>query len=461
MAKNFTDFLTTLEKESVEVLRVSDSLDPAGHEIGAYLKLLAGNSGDPVVIFENVKNLQGKPSIFPLVHNVFATRSLCAMAIGEPASNDKMALSVRFGELQEKPGPCEIIERNAAPVLQNVWLGEQADVTLLPAARYHEKDAGPYFVMACMMKSRSGDFYDVTMTKNMVHGPQRLSISAHGVHHLARMIAEYEAAGEPAPVAIVLGHHPAFFLGSCALTPYGNNDYETISAYMGEPLRLVPSASLGDDFLVPADAEIIIEGFIPPGVREPQNPFGEISGHYQKRMMAPVVDVKAICFRENAIMEGMFPARAEHFNLGSVPKEGSVFNSIKRVVPDITAVYLPHSGCGRFSCYISMKKQTFRDVQAAAMIAFTEVMNLKLVVVVDDDVDVFNEAEVMWAVTTQTRWDKDVAVIPRVQSFRSWLGDAVCIIDATHPDDVADFPERNRVPAEVEKKIAGLFNKKL
>lgn len=460
MAKCWNDFLRRLEKNQGQVLRVGESLDPNGYETGAYIKLLEGKGKSPVVIFEDVKNLQGEPSSFKLVHNVFATRSLCAMAIGEPASNDQMGLSVRFGELQEKPGPCEIIERNEAPVLQNVWLGAQADVTRLPAARYHEKDAGPYFVMACLIKSRSGEFYNVTMTKNMVHGPQRLSISAHGVHHLARMIAEYEAAGEPTPVAVVLGHHPAFYLGSCALTPYGNRDYETISAYMGEPLRLVSSASLGDDFLVPADAEIIIEGFIPPGVREPQNPFGEISGHYQNRMMAPVIDVKAICFRENAVMEAISPSRAEHFNLGSVPKEGSVFNSIKRVVPEVTAVYLPHSGCGRFSCYISLIKHTFRDVQAAAMIAFTEVMNLKLVVVVDDEIDVFNEKEVMWAVTTQTRWDKDVTVIPRVQSFRSWLGDAVCIIDATHPEDVADFPERNKIPAEVEKKIAGMFNKK-
>lgn len=457
MAKSLTDFLSTLEKIPNQVLRVKENLNPAEHEVSAYVKLLEESGQNPVVIFENVNNLQGKPSIFPLVHNLFATRALCERAIGAPISENQMDLSVRLGQLEQESGKYEIIEKNSAPVLQNVWLGEQADLTLLPAARYHEKDAGPYFVMGCLMKSRSGEFYDVTMTKNMVQGPQQMSISAHGVHHLAKMIAEYEAAGEPAPVAVVLGHHPAFYLGSCALTPYGNDDYETISGYLGEQLRLVPSASLGDDFLIPADAEIIIEGFIPPGHREYQNPFGEISGHYQNKMLSPVIEVKAICFRDNAVMEGISPSRAEHFNLGSVPKEGSVLNAIKRIVPDVTAVHLPHSGCGRFSCYISMAKKTFRDVQAAAMIAFTEMMNLKVVVVVDSDVDVFNEAEVLWAVTTQTRWDKDVTTIPRVQSFRSWLGDAVCIIDATHPEDVANFPERNKIPAEVEQRIAALF----
>jgi UbiD family decarboxylase len=126
-------------------------------------------------------------------------------------------------------------------------------------------------------------------------------------------------------------------------------------------------------------------------------------------------------------------------------------------MPEIKAISLPNSGCGRFSCYISVEKKTFRDVQVAAMTAFAEMPNAKLVVVVDEDIDVFNETEVMWAVTTQTRWDKDVSVIPRVQSFRNWLGDAVAIIDATRPEDVSDFPERNRISEDIISQIRNRF----
>jgi UbiD family decarboxylase len=197
----------------------------------------------------------------------------------------------------------------------------------------------------------------------------------------------------------------------------------------------------------------VIEGLVPPGVREIQIPFGEISGHYQPPQMYPVIDVKAICFRDNALMQGNVAAHTEHINLGAISKEGSVFNAIKRVMPEIKAISLPNSGCGRFSCYISVEKKTFRDVQVAAMTAFAEMPNAKLVVVVDEEIDVFNETEVMWAVTTQTRWDKDVSVIPRVQSFRSWLGDAVVIIDATRPEDVSDFPERNQISEDVISQI--------
>lgn len=287
----------------------------------------------------------------------------------------------------------------------------------------------------------------------MVHDPRRVSISTHGHHHLTLVIAEHEREGLSTPVAIVLGHHPAFYLGSCALTPYGNDDYATIGAYMGGPLRVVPSATLGDDFLVPADAEIVIEGLVPPGVRMSQNPFGEITGHYQGKMNAPVVEVSAICFRNGAVMQGTYPGHADHINLGGVPKEGSVYRAIKRVVTNVTAIHIPHSGQGRFSAYISVKKSDFRDVQVAAMVAFAEMPNLKLAIVVDSEIDVFNERQVLWATTTQTRWDKDVAIIPRVQAFRSWLGDAVCIIDATLPGDVPGFPEPNTVPREAFERL--------
>ncbi len=454
MAKSLNTFLKMIEEKYPQnFLRVKDQLDPNQHELAAFIKLLEEKNQDPVILFENVKNVRGEKSSFPLAHNLFVSRSLCALAIGEDLSNDRMGLGIRFGEIEKSEGSLEVVKHANAPVMQNIRRGDDADVTFLPAARYHEKDVGPYFVMACIMRAKSGDFYDVTPTKNLIHGPRRLSLSSHGHHHLARILAEYEAAGEPAPVVVVLGHHPAFTLGSCAMMPYGNHDYKTIASFMGEPLRLTASATLGGDFLVPADSEIIIEGMIPPGVRDWQNPFGEISGHYQNRMQVPVVDVTAICHKDNAIMQGVMPAHAEHIIMGGLPKEGSVFQAIKKVVPDVTAIYLPHYGMGRFAAHIAVKKRNFRDVTVSAMIAAAEMPNLKIAVVVDDEIDVFNETEVMWAVTTQARWDKDITVIPKVQSFRGWLGDAIVIIDATHHEDVPDYPERNVIPEQAIKRL--------
>ena len=460
MAKNLRDYLEKLEENHPdEFIRVTEPINPSRHEIAAYLKLMEDRGKLPVTLFQNVKNQKGVSSQFPLVHNIFATRPFCAMALNLDPSQYRMELVNRFAELEINPADYNIIPQSDAPVMQNVWEGERADINLLPAARYHGRDAGNYFVMANVLKGKSGNFYDVTMAKNMVQGPQKMSISATGHRHLARIISEYEEVGEPAPAAVILGHHPAFYLGACSLTEYGNNDYHTISSFLGESLRLVPSASLGDDFLIPADAEIVIEGIVIPGVRESQNPFGEITGHYQEEKMFPVIEVKAICFRNDAIMEGILPSHPEHFNLGGVSKEGSVFNAIKRVVPDVTAIYMPGSSSSRFSSYISLKKKTSRDVQVAAMIALAEMPNHKMVVVVDNDIDVFNEQEVLWAIITQTRWDKDIRVIPGVQTVRKWLGDAVVIIDATRPEEVTDFPDRNRIPEDAINRIRQMLKK--
>jgi UbiD family decarboxylase len=187
-------------------------------------------------------------------------------------------------------------------------------------------------------------------------------------------------------------------------------------------------------------------------VREAQNPFGEILGYYQPEMKVPVIEVTAITTRRNGIVQDFWPGHKDHWNLGGIPKEGSVYNSIRKNVPGVKAVHLPGSGCSRLTCYISLQKRFENEPRKAAMQAFVDMPNLKLAVVVDDDIDVFNEREVLWAVATRTHWDKDLDVIRKVQSFRGWLGDAVAIIDATRPLG-GNFPQRNRVPEDAMQRV--------
>ena len=194
---------------------------------------------------------------------------------------------------------------------------------------------------------------------------------------------------------------------------------------------------------MPADAEIIIEGEVPPNVRRSQNPFGEVLRYYQVTMDVPIVEVTAVTHRRNAIVQDIWAGQKDHWNLGGITKEGSVYNSIKRNIPGIKAIHLPHSGCGRVICYISIKKEFPNEPKKAALQAFADMPNLKLCVVVDDDVDVFNEREVMWAVGTRTHWDRDLDVIREVQNFRGWLGDSVAVVDATRPWRVSS-PSRTR-----------------
>lgn len=457
MSKDLRGFLAEEEKKRPgSLIRVKERVDSNQYETMAFLKHLDMRGEHKMVLFENVPALNGQPSAFPLFYNPFITRQLCAdgLGMGELKSSMELSLEVARRELQK--GEVETVPPSKAPCKEVVLKGSEADLRALPIPMHHQDDAGAYFTMACAMKGVDRDFYDITFTKNKYYAPRRMSFSAHPHHHLEAMTTEYEKKNQRAPVIVILGHHPAFFLSTCCMTPYGNNDYMTASAFLQEPLRLTASETWGEDFLVPADAEVIIEGEVPPGVRESQNPFGEILGYYQPEMKVPVIEVTAVTYRKGGIIQDFWPGQMDHWNLGGIPKEGSVFNVIKKNVPGIQAIHLSPSGCGRLICYISIKKEFINDPNKAAMQAFVEMPNLKLCIVVDDDIDVFNERDVMWAVSTRTHWDKDIEIVRKVQSFRGWLGDAVAMIDATKPLK-GEFPKRNRIPEEAMERVKRLF----
>lgn len=457
MSKDLQGFLALEEKKRPgSLIRVKDPIDPNRFETIAFLKHLDQRGEQRMVLFENVCTLQGEPSSFPLFYNPFVTRQFCADALDMAALKSNMELSLEVAKLERQRGEVETVSPGKAPCKEVILKDTKADLRMLPIPMHHKDDVGPYFTMACAMKGIDNGFYDITFTKNMCYGAQRMSFSAHPHHHLEAIVQEYEKKNLRAPVIVILGHHPAFYFSTCCITPYGNDDYRTASAFLREPLRLTLSESWGEKFLVPADAELIIEGEVPPHVREKQNPFGEIMGYYQEEMMVPVIEVTAITYRKTAIIQDVWPGQMDHWNLGGIPKEGSVFSAIKKNTPGVKAVHLPPSGCARTICYISVKKEFDNEPRKAAMQAFVEMPNLKLAVVVDDDVDVFNEREVLWAVATRTHWDKDLEVIRKVQSFRGWLGDAVAIIDATRPLN-EKFPRRNEVDEEAMKRVSKCF----
>jgi 2,5-furandicarboxylate decarboxylase 1 len=457
MAKDLHSFIALEEKNREgSVIHEKERVDANNYETIAYLKHLDLRNEHKMVLFENVPALNGQPSPYPLFYNPWVTREFVADSLDMTELTSPMDVSREVAKLELQKGSVNVVAPEKAPVKEVVLTGDKADLRILPMPMHQKDDVAPYHTMACAMKGINSDFYDITFTKNRYYSPQRMSFSAHKHHHLEAMTCEYEAQNQRAPVIVILGHHPAFYLSSCAMTAFGNNDYLTASAFLREPLRLTPSTTWGDKFMVPADAEVIIEGEIPPHVRDKQNPFGEILGYYQGEMEVPVIEVTAITMRKNAIVQDFWPGHMDHWNLGSIPKEGSVYNVIKKNIPGIKAIHLAASGCGRCICYISIKKEFENEPNKAGMQAFVEMPNLKLAVIVDDDIDVFNEREVMWAVATRVHWDKDIEILREVQNFRGWLGDAVAIIDATIPLK-GGWPKRNEIHPEAFERVAKFF----
>ncbi|MBI5445044.1 MAG: UbiD family decarboxylase, partial [Deltaproteobacteria bacterium] len=169
MPKDLQSFLSFLGKERPDALcRVKAPVDPNVFEATALLKLLERRGSSRVVLFENVKDMKSSPSAFPLLYNLFASRSLCASAIGLAPTADRMELTHELSRLEQRPGATEVVAAREAPVKQNVLAGERADLRCLPIGIHHKLDVGPYLTMICVMKSPKGKFYDMTFTKNMV-----------------------------------------------------------------------------------------------------------------------------------------------------------------------------------------------------------------------------------------------------------------------------------------------------
>lgn len=439
MKKALGAFLQQLEARLPDdFLRVEREIAPDQFEVTALLQHLENQRRFPVLLFTRPRNLKGEVSSFPLLSNVFATRSRCALALGMDPQDVGLPLSLEYARREEMLLPPVVIPTHEAPVKRVIKRGQDADLYDLPIVRHHAMDPAPYIDMTPVMKDPEGGFYNVAFLRNMVQGPRRLGLHMSPRHNW-QIHRKNEEKNRPTPVAIVVSHHPAFYLGALNVSPFGVDDYPRIGAIMGEPLRLTASESWGDEFLVPADAEMIIEGHVLPNVKEVEGPFGEFTGYYGPQRLRNVIEVTAITHRSDAIFQHIFTGHRDTWVLGGIPKEGSLFNLIRGIVPTTKAVHFPISGCCRFNCYISIDKKVDGETKQAALAALGGCDFVKHVVVVDADIDIYNEEEVMWAVATRVQADQDVDIIKNVKgnaldpSQTDNIMTAKMIIDATRP----------------------------
>jgi 2,5-furandicarboxylate decarboxylase 1 len=217
--------------------------------------------------------------------------------------------------------------------------------------------------------------------------------------------------------------------------------------------------------MVPADAEVVFEGRILPGPRLPEGPYGEFTWYYGLERPSPVMEVTAITFRNDAIFHHLFAAHPEHNLTGRLGREAVLYKRVKQSVPSVKAVHMPMSGICRFTAYVKIAKEYDGEGKLAALAALAADPFVKLAVIVDDDIDINNDSEVLWAIATRTQPDRatffvqDSAVSrldPASYSiWNRWEKDTMntkWAIDATKPIE-APFEERADVPREVWENI--------
>jgi UbiD family decarboxylase len=442
--KSLQPYLDSIWHRPEELQVVRREIDPVNFEVTALLEHLDRRKQYPAVYFDNPLSMHHERSEFPLVSNLWATRERCAEMLGLPREAAGREFGPRFAAMGTKPIEPVVVTSDNAPVQAEVHRGDQADMWRFPVVKHFEMDLSPVLTMANIMHLPGEQNYNVTFVKTFPETGRQGGVTIHG-KDMGRMTRAWADRGEPIPTVCVLGHHPAFWLGSIALTPYGTNEYATIGAYLQEPVRLAPSVTWGRDFLVPADAEIIIEGTLHPDEQTIVDPFGEVSRLYQPQELAPLFRISAITHRTGAIFQDVFSGHREHFLLGLIPREGSILNYLEARHGGVTAVALPTSGYGRAICYVSIKKRESGQPKQVALSALTH-SGVSTVVVVDDDIDVFNEEDVLWAINTYTNPARDVDLIKNMgrSGDRAMDNDRI-VIDATRPTDIAFF-SRLRVP---------------
>src|ERR1051325_7573988 len=455
MPKDLREFLKEVETEEPEqVLRVTREVDPH-FEVTAILAKLEKERKFPIVIFEKVKG-----SALPVITNVHADARRLFRAIG--LKNATLPEFIReYSAREDSPVPPVVVKE--APVQEIVLTGKDIDVTHLPILTYHEKDAGRYITAGFgIMRDPDSGVRNAGIYRLMIHNRDsfgvQLSETAHG-HYIWQM---YERRNQPTPMAVAIGHHPAFYLGCLSFTSLDTDEFSVAGGVMGEAVVMVPCRTI--DLEVPALTEIVLECEILPKLRKSEAPFGEYPGTYGPERQNPIVQVKAITMRRNALYQSSFVGHADNLLLSGIVRSTTIMKTVKLASPKVRAVHVPTSGRCRFICYISIEKIIEGEPKNAAMAAFAADPFLKYVVVVDQDVNILNDEEVLHAIATRVRADTDTFMVTYAKgspldpaSYDPAGGSHLVTkmgIDATRK---ANYPDEIRVPGSDEIKLEDYF----
>lgn len=326
-----------------------------------------------------------------------------------------------------KANPIEPVTVDSAPVHENVITGQAVDLADIPVPKFFELDSGPFITGAIgITRDHDSGELNVGIYRTLIIGKNTFVINASSLSDLRRIYAGWEKSGEPMPIAIALGVPPAVLIaGSCKMPPNAC-EYNVAGSLAGEPIKVVKCRD--SDLLVPADAEIVIEGTVDFSNRV-ENLLGEFAGQYGPEN-APVTQVNTITHRDDAMYYAIVAGRnPEHNTLGNVAIYGvqrSIIAAIREAVPDAKDIgVLLEPAMGTLAhVTISIDKQNdarpgeiIEKAFAAGGGIFPVSKITKRIIVVDDDIDVHDPVDVNWAIWNRAATAEKFVAIPNVESW--------------------------------------------
>src|SRR5258708_6001005 len=398
-SQSLRNYLKTLPAE--DVIRISDPID-IDYRPTALVLELENRRQTPIVRSDRRIGFG-----VPVVTNLFASGDRIGRMVGtEPGGFNEAWMKALANLL-----PAKIVDTGA--VHEVVRIGSEIDAATLPISRHFEKDAGRYIgsgILVC--KDPDTGTRNLSYQRLQLKGPAKFGASLHSRGHIWEHLQRCEARGRNLEVAIVIGVHPAVNVAAAAKVAMEIDEFEIAGALLGQPIELVKCKTI--DVEVPAQAEIVIEGEILADQHEEEGPFGEYTGYSTFRSTKNVFVVKAITHRTAPILHDIIPGYSmEHLLLGRAAKEAHTFMRLKEMVPGLKALNFPKSGT-HFHAYMSFKKTPHAQAPQTPMLPLLLASYLKLVIAVDEAVNVFNEEELLLPLATRFHPDTSIFTLPDV-----------------------------------------------
>jgi UbiD family decarboxylase len=447
------------EVERLGELRVARDCD-IDQEVGAVTELAQHRINGPAVLFDEIQGYQPGHRIFI---NSLGSPSRTALALGLPTGLAYKELVPIWRKKMREIKPIPMAYVTDGPVMENLQRGKDVDLTQFPTPMWHEFDGGRYIGTGVLdiLPDPDSDWVNLGTYRVMLVDKNRVCLYISPGKH-GRVIREkYFAAGKPMPVMMSFGHDPLLFMASSLEVPPNMCEYDWAGGVRGEPVPVLKGAVTG--LPMPADAEIVIEGFLHPNDTAPEGPFGEWTGYYASgEREEPVMTVEAVYHRNNPIILGSPPCKppSELTSYRALMRSALIHDQLERAgVPDVQAVWTPEAGGTRLLIAVAIKQRYPGHARQAGHIAAMCHAGAYLgryVIVVDEDVDVTDLNDVVWAMCTRADPEQSMDIIKR-----AWSGpldpiiktekkgfNSRMIIDACRP-----FEWRHEFPAVAEASV--------
>jgi 4-hydroxy-3-polyprenylbenzoate decarboxylase len=462
MYKDLREFISLVD--TLGALRRVEGADPR-HEVGGITEVAAGMPDCPALLFDTIK---GFPPGFRIFTNAVTNPQRAALALGLNPSLRPLDALKAWMEKRKTLTPRKPVAVQDAAFLKNRMSGAEVDLAKFPAPVWHRHDGGPFIGSGSIviMRDPHDGWINASIYRVQVHDKNRVTVQFdHAGRHGAIIAKKYWDTGKPCPCVVVNGQDPALFIAGFEYLPAGQSEYEFAGAIKGAPIEVLTGPQTG--LPIPAHAEIIFEGQLLPmsEITLPEGPFGEFTGYYAAAARpGPVMEVTAAYHRDDPILLGSPPMKPPRFHFGLPLRAATIWQNLEAAgVTDVAGTWQHVS---QLMTVVALKQRYDGHAKRAALVAAAHSYMARIVVVVDEDVDPSNLADVMWAVATRCEPSEQLDIVrnawssaldPRIapaDKARGITSHSKVIIEAVKPFAWIDkFPPASAMTLEEARAI--------